>query len=204
MGHTNRIFNFAAGPAVMPEPVLKQAQQDIWNIAESGIGVMEHSHRGPVFDAVINNTVALCRELANIPDNYEVLFLTGGASSQFFMVPMNLLTKDRTADYINTGSWSKKAIKEAKLFGNVHVAASSEEANFNYIPKPEAIKYSDNPAYVHFTSNNTIFGTEFRSEPDVASNIPLICDASSDIFSRPLEISKYAMIYAGAQKNLGP
>ena len=205
MAHDTRIFNFAAGPAVMPEPVLKQAQQDIWNIAGSGIGVMEHSHRGKVFDEVANTTTALCREIANIPDTHEVLYLTGGASTQFFVIPMSFLTSDRTADYIHTGEWSKKAIKEAKRFGTVNVAGSSEDKNFNYIPKPEAIRFSDNPVYIHFTSNNTIFGTEWKGEPaNLPANVPLICDASSDIFSRPIDVSKYGIIYAGAQKNLGP
>jgi len=201
---SDRVFNFSAGPAVLPEPVLKQAQQDIWDIRESGIGVMEHSHRGKVFDDVMNEAVADCRELANIPDNYHVLFLQGGASTQFFMVPMNFLSKDAAADYLNTGSWSKKAIKEARLFGNVNVAASSEEKNFTFIPTGDQIRLSKDPAYVHMTSNNTIFGTEYRTEPKIPGDVPLICDASSDMFSRPIDVSKYGLIYAGAQKNLGP
>ncbi len=201
---STRVFNFSAGPAVLPEPVLRQAQGDLWDIADSGIGIMEHSHRGPVFDAVINETVATCRELAGISDDYDILFLQGGASSQFFMVPMNFLTPEATGDYLNTGSWSKKAIKEAKLFGNVHVAGSSDEGNFNYIPTGEQISWSANPRYVHMTSNNTIAGTQYASEPVVPSGVPLINDASSDIFSRPVDVSKYGMIYCGAQKNLGP
>lgn len=199
---SDRIFNFSAGPAVLPEPVIKQAQTDIWNIADSGVGIMEHSHRGPEFTKVIEEALADCRAIANIPDNYHILFLQGGASSQFFMVPMNLLKSGETADYINTGAWSTKAIKEAKRFGTAHVAASSEDKNFTYIPK--TIDYSSNPKYVHFTSNNTIFGTEWASEPDVPGSTPLICDASSDIFSRPIDITKYGLVYAGAQKNLGP
>lgn len=199
---SDRIFNFSAGPAILPEPVIKQAQNDIWNIAGSGVGVMEHSHRGPEFTKVIEEAMADCRAIANIPDNYHILFLQGGASSQFFMVPMNLLKQGDTADYINTGAWATKAIKEAKRFGSVHLAASSEDQNFAYIPKQ--MNYSGNPKYVHFTSNNTIFGTEWATTPDVPGNTPLICDASSDIFSRPMDISQYAMVYAGAQKNLGP
>jgi len=199
-----RILNFSAGPAVLPEKVLREAQQDLWNIAGSGIGVMEHSHRGAVFTEVIESAVAECRALASIPDDYHVLFLQGGASSQFFMAPMNFLAADRTADYLDTGSWSSKAIKEAKRFGSVHVAASSADANYNFIPKPEAIDWSDDPAYVHFTSNNTIFGTEFAAEPESPTGAPLVCDASSDIFSRPIDVTKYGLIYAGAQKNLGP
>jgi phosphoserine aminotransferase len=198
----DRIFNFSAGPAVLPEAVLKQAQIDIWDIDGSGIGILEHSHRGKVFDKVIDEAEADCRALAGIPDNYRVLFLQGGATMQFAMVPGNFLPDGGTADYINTGSWSKKAIAEAKLYGNVHVAGTSEEANFNYIPAE--FSGSAAPAYLHFTSNNTIFGTEFTDEPPLGAAPFLVCDMSSDIFSRPVDVSKYGLIYAGAQKNLGP
>lgn len=201
---SRRIYNFSAGPAVLPESVIRKTQGALWDLGDSGIGVMEHSHRGPEFTAVIEEAEAVCRELASIPDNYSVLFLQGGASLQFAMVPMNLLATDRTGDYLCTGTWSQKAIKDAKLFGNVHVAGSSEEENFSYIPDADSIQYSDNPAYVHYTSNNTIFGTQFHSEPSVPAGVPLVCDASSDIFSRPIDVSKYGLIYAGAQKNLGP
>ncbi|MAT16678.1 MAG: 3-phosphoserine/phosphohydroxythreonine aminotransferase [Planctomyces sp.] len=199
---SERIFNFSAGPAVLPEPVLNQAREDLWSLNGTGIGVMEHSHRGKAFLAVYERTIALCRELADIPENYKILFLQGGASTQFFSIPMNFLTPEKTADYLVTGAWSKKAIAEAKRFGNTHTACSSADKNFNYIPKET--NYSDNPAYVHFTSNNTIFGTEFSSEPEIPKSSFLVCDASSDIFSRPLDISKYGILYAGAQKNLGP
>ncbi|WP_339729308.1 3-phosphoserine/phosphohydroxythreonine transaminase [uncultured Gimesia sp.] len=199
---TERIYNFSAGPAALPLPVLEQAQKDLISLGDTGIGVMEHSHRSKAFIAVYEAAQALCRELAGIPDNYKVLFLQGGASTQFSMIPMNLLSKDQTADYLVTGSWSKKAVKEAKLFGNVNVACSSEDKNFSYIP--EEVSLSEKPAYVHYTSNNTIYGTEFTSEPAVPAGVPLICDASSDIFSRPIDISKYGIVYAGAQKNLGP
>ncbi len=198
----NRLYNFSAGPAVMPVEVLEEARENLLSLGETGIGIMEHSHRGKAFVAVAEQAEADCRKLAGISDDYSVLFLQGGASTQFFMVPMNLLSPDRTADYLVTGSWSKKAIKEAKLFGNTHTACSSEDRNFCYIPKQ--VSYSDQPAYVHFTSNNTIFGTQFAAEPVPPSGAPLICDASSDIFSRPLEVSRYGLIYAGAQKNLGP
>jgi phosphoserine aminotransferase len=198
----SRIYNFSAGPAVLPEPVLQEAQAALWDLNGTGIGVAEHSHRGKAFDAVLQETIADCRKLASIPENYHVLFLQGGASLQFSMVPMNLLARDRTADYLVTGAWSEKAIKEAKRYGSTHEACSSADKNFNYIPKTS--QYSDNPRYVHFTSNNTIFGTQFRSEPEVPAGVPLICDASSDIFSRPIDVSKYGLIYAGAQKNLGP
>ncbi|MBL1216088.1 MAG: 3-phosphoserine/phosphohydroxythreonine transaminase [Planctomycetes bacterium] len=201
---SDRIYNFSAGPAILPEPVLKQAQTDIWNIADSGVGVLEHSHRGSVFQAVADEAEAVCREIAGIPDNYKVLFLTGGASSQFFTIPMNFLAPDDTADYIVTGSWSKKAVKEAKLFGTPHVAATSEESNFTYIPGAEQTQWSDAPKYAHYTSNNTIFGTQWRGIPAVPAGVPLMCDMSSDIFSKPLDVSGYALIYAGAQKNIGP
>jgi phosphoserine aminotransferase len=199
---SDRIFNFSAGPAVLPEEVLQQAQQDIWTLGKSGIGVLEHSHRGKAFTAVLLQTIADCRELAGISDDYEILFLTGGASTQFFMVPMNFLTKDATADYLVTGAWSKKAVADAKRFGKVHVACTSEDKNFSYIPRDA--NYSASPTYAHFTSNNTIFGTQFKSDPTPPSGVPLICDASSDIFSRPIDVSKYGLIYAGAQKNIGP
>ena len=201
---SDRIYNFSAGPATLPEPVLKQAQQDIWNIAGSGIGVLEHSHRGKVFDKVADEAEQACRDLAGIPDNYRVLFLQGGASLQFAMVPMNLLPKGATADYLVTGVWSQKAVKEAKTLGRVHEAASSADQNFSYIPPSTAIRYSERPAYVHITTNNTIYGTQWPSEPEVPAGVPLIADTSSDMFSRPIDVSKYGLIYAGAQKNLGP
>src|SRR5919198_595776 len=179
---SDRIFNFSAGPAVLPEPVLKRAQEAIWNVAGSGIGIMEHSHRGKVFDKIIEEAEQACRRLAGIPDNYRVLFLQGGASLQFSMVPMNLLPSDRTADYLLTGVWAQKAVKEAKVLGGkVHLAASSEATNFDRIPKPEEIRYSSNPVYVHITTNNTIYGTQWQSEPPVPAGVPLIADASSDI-----------------------
>jgi phosphoserine aminotransferase len=201
---TDRIFNFSAGPAALPEPVLRRAQEAIWNVAGSGIGIMEHSHRGKVFERILAEAEEACRRLANIPDNYRVLFLQGGASLQFAMVPMNLLSSDKTADYLLTGVWSQKAVKEAKPIGKVHIAASSEATNFDRIPKPGEIRYSSNPAYVHITTNNTIFGTQWPTEPPVPANVPLVADTSSDMYSRPIDVRKYGLIYAGAQKNLGP
>ncbi len=201
---SDRLLNFSPGPAALPEPVLEKARADIWNLAGSGIGILEHSHRGAPFTKVIEEAEANCRDLANIGDDHEVLFLQGGASTQFFMAPMNWLSPGKSADYINTGTWSKKAIKEAKLFGEVNVAASSEDEGFSYIPKPENLKFSDAPTYVHYTSNNTIAGTQFAGTPDVPAGSPLLCDGSSDIFSRPVNIKKFGMLYAGAQKNLGP
>jgi phosphoserine aminotransferase len=202
---SKRIFNFSAGPAVLPEPVLRKAQEAVWDVAGSGIGIMEHSHRGKVFDRIRDEAEQACRDLAGIPDNYRVLFLQGGASLQFSMVPMNLLPPDRTADYLLTGVWAQKAVKEAKILGaKVHLAASSEGTNFDRIPKASEIKYSERPAYVHLTTNNTIYGTQWRSEPAVPAGVPLVADTSSDMYSRPIDVSRYGLIYAGAQKNLGP
>jgi phosphoserine aminotransferase len=184
----------------LPEPVLELTKEAVWSLDGSGIGVLEHSHRGPEFTKVIEQAEARCRKLAGISDDYAVLFLQGGASLQFAMVPMNLMPEGGTADFINTGAWSKKAIKEANKIGTAHVAASSEDENFSYIPAEP--RWSDAPAYCHFTSNNTIFGTQFEVEPEAPA--PLVCDASSDIFSRPIDINKYGILYAGAQKNLGP
>lgn len=197
-----RIYNFSAGPAVLPVSVLEEARDNLLSLGSTGIGILEHSHRSQAFLAVYEETVALCRELAGIPDNYRVLFLQGGASSQFFMVPMNFLPRDATADYLNTGSWSKKAITEAKRLGNTHVACSSEDRNFCYIPGN--CEFSDNPSYVHYTSNNTICGTQFASIPESPDTAALVCDVSSDVFSRPIDVSRYGIVYAGAQKNLGP
>lgn len=199
---TKRIWNFSAGPAVLPESVLEEAKENLLSLGSTGIGILEHSHRGKAFIAVYEETVALCREVGGIPSDYQVLFLQGGASTQFFSIPMNFLTPDQTADYLVTGSWSEKAIEEAKRFGKTHIACSSKDKNYSYIPK--AISYSEKPAYVHFTSNNTIFGTQWAVEPEIPAGTDLICDASSDIFSRPIDVTKYGMIYAGAQKNLGP
>jgi phosphoserine aminotransferase len=199
-----RIFNFSPGPAILPEPVLEEARRDLWNIDGSGIGILEHSHRGATFKRVISEAEADCRQLAAIPEDYAVLFLQGGASTQFCMLPANFLPAGGTADYLITGSWSKKAMKEARYYGEVHTACSSEDANFSYIPAESETRYSAEPAYVHFTSNNTIFGTEFRSEPTPPGDCWLACDASSDIFSRPIRVERYGLIYAGAQKNLGP
>lgn len=195
-------YNLSAGPAVMPEAVLKKCQADMWEIAGSGMGVMELSHRGPYFKDVLAQTTERCRKLASIPDDYDVLYMTGGATQQFWQIPANFLTEGKTADYWMTGAWAKKAAKDAARYGTAHHACSSEDKNCSYIPG-EA-NYSDSPAYVHFTSNNTIFGTQHVSEPTCPDGAFLVCDASSDIFSRPIDVSKYGLIYAGSQKNLGP
>lgn len=205
---TDRIFNFSAGPAVLPESVLVRAQEALWSLGDSGIGVLEHSHRGRAFTAVIERAEALCRELAGIPDEYHVLFLQGGASTQFFMVPMNFLGSEQTADYLDTGVWSQKAIAEAERFGEVAIAFTGKPDGYTHVPRAGEVHLSlslaSAPEYVHYTSNNTIYGTQFAAPPEVPAGVPLICDASSDIFSRPLDMSKHQLVYAGAQKNLGP
>ncbi len=200
---TNRIFNFAAGPAVLPESVLEEAQRDLLALPGIGMSILEISHRSKPFEAMIQACETDIRKLANISDRYHVLFLQGGASLQFSMVPMNILPPGGRADYIVTGSWSKKAVKEAQKVGQVNIAASTEGENFTRIPAQSELKLDPEAAYVHFTTNNTIFGTEWHREPEVGS-VPLVADASSDIFSRPIDVSKYALIYAGAQKNLAP
>ncbi len=200
---TTRIFNFAAGPAVLPLPVLEEAQRDLVALPGVGMSVLEISHRSKTFDEIIQTCEANIRKLASIPDNYHVLFLQGGASLQFSMVPMNLMPQGGNADYIVTGSWSQKAVKEAKRVGTVNIAATTEAENFKRIPKQNEIKLNPGAAYVHMTTNNTIFGTEWQYQPDVGG-LPLVADTSSDMFSRPIDVKKYALIYAGAQKNLGP
>jgi len=199
----SRIYNFSAGPAVLPLPVLEEAQRDLVALPGVGMSVLEISHRSKPFDEIIQGAESDLRALAGIPENYKVLFLQGGASLQFSMVPMNLLTAGSTADYIVTGDWGKKALKEAKKVGLTNVAATTEVGNFKRIPKQEEIRLTPGAAYVHFTSNNTIHGTEWQYVPNVG-DAPLVCDMSSDIYSRPLDISKYGVIYSGAQKNLGP
>lgn len=200
---TNRVFNFSAGPAVLPEPVLKKAQEDLFAIPGVGMSVLEISHRSPTFEQIIKEAEEDLRKLLGVPENYKVLFLQGGASMQFTMVPMNLLPKGMSADYILTGSWGQGAIKEAKKIGTVREAATTADTNFNRLPKAEELHLDPNTAYVHFTSNETIFGVEFEGEP-VASDVPLVCDMSSNFISKPVDVSKYGLIYAGAQKNAGP
>ena len=199
----SRVYNFAAGPAVLPEPVLEQAAQEMLDWHGSGTSVMEMSHRGKEFIGIAAAAEADLREVMAIPKNYKVLFLQGGATLQFAAVPMNLLRGRKGADYVNTGEWSKKAIKEAKRYCAVNLAASSEDKNFSYAPKQAAWKLDPDAAYVHYTSNETIGGVEFHWVPDTGS-VPLVADMSSHILSRPMDVSKYALIYAGAQKNIGP
>ena len=203
MTTTNRIYNFSAGPAVLPLEVLEQAREHLLSLPGVGMSILEISHRSKPFDEVIETAEADIRELAGIPEGYHVLFLQGGASLQFSMVPMNLLPQGGSADYIVTGSWSQKAVKEAKRVGGVKIAGSTESDNFNRIPAQDELTLDPNAAYLHYTTNNTIFGTEFGYVPD-AGGVPLVADASSDIFSGPIDVSKFAVIYAGAQKNLAP
>jgi len=203
MTTTTRIFNFSAGPAVLPVAVLEQAQRDLISLPGVGMSILEISHRSKPFDDVIEGCEADLRTLAGIPKDYHVLFLQGGASLQFSMVPMNLLSAGSSADYIVTGAWSQKAVKEAKRVGGVNIVASTESENFARVPRQQELKLDPNAAYVHYTTNNTIFGTEFNYLPDVGA-VPLVADASSDIFSGPIDVAKYGLIYAGAQKNLAP
>jgi phosphoserine aminotransferase len=199
----HRIYNFSAGPAVLPLPVLEQAQQELLALPGVGMSVMEISHRSKPFETIIQAAESDMRALAGIPNDYKVLFLQGGASLQFSMAPMNLLSAGSVADYVITGDWSKKALKEAKKVGATAIAASTEDGGFKRIPAPSELRFTPGAAYVHMTSNNTIAGTEWSYVPET-TGAPLVSDASSDIFSRPIDVSKFGMIYAGAQKNLGP
>ena len=200
---TERVFNFSAGPAVLPLAVLEQAQRELISLPGVGMSVMEISHRSRVFDEIINGAENGLRELLHIPQNYQLLFLQGGASLQFSMLAMNFLPAGGSADYILTGSWGKKALKEAKKTGAVNVAATMADGGFTRVPGNDELKLDPNAAYVHITTNETIEGVEWKSEPEIAG-VPLFADASSDILSHPIPIEKYALIYAGAQKNMGP
>lgn len=198
-----RIYNFSAGPAILPEEVLLEAQENLFSLPGVGMSILEISHRSKTFDKIIEEAKADLKTLLDINDNYEILFLQGGASLQFSMVPLNLMPPKNKADYILTGSWSKKALKEAKRVGTVNIASSTEETKFNRIPKQSELKLDPDASYVHFTSNNTIYGTEWQTEPETG-NVPLVCDASSDMLHKKINVNKYGLIYAGAQKNMGP
>ncbi|EDX90666.1 MULTISPECIES: 3-phosphoserine/phosphohydroxythreonine transaminase [unclassified Alcanivorax] len=199
----SRAYNFCAGPAALPQAVLEQAQQEMLDYRGLGLSIMEMSHRDNVFVEIAEQAEKDLRDLMGISDDYAVLFLQGGASSQFAMVPMNLLGEGQTADYINTGQWSKKAIKEAGRYGKINVAASSEDTNFSTVPPQDSWNLSDNPAYVHYCPNETIGGLEYSFVPAVGDT-PLVADMSSTILSRPVDVNQYGLIYAGAQKNIGP
>lgn len=198
-----RIHNFSAGPATLPLDVLKRVESELVDYHGMGQSIIEASHRSPEYTEINEQATSRVKSLLGAGDDWNVLFLQGGASTQFLMVAQNFLSEERTADYINTGAWSKKAIKEAKLFGNVHIPYSGEEGNFTHIPDQSELSLSGEASYVHFTSNNTIFGTQFPTEPET-NGVPLVCDASSDFLSRPIDLEKYGLIYAGAQKNVGP
>lgn len=198
-----RAYNFNAGPAALPLAALEKAQAELIDFNGTGMSVMELSHRSKDYEAVHNQAIALLKELLGIPEGYEVLFLQGGASLQFAMAPMNFLAPGKKAGYVMTGFWSEKAYAEAEKLGEVFVAASAKEGNYRRIPALDKIKYDADTAYLHITSNNTIFGTEWPDFPDTGT-VPLIADMSSDILAKPFDVSKFALIYAGAQKNLGP
>jgi phosphoserine aminotransferase len=198
-----RVYNFSAGPSMLPEEVLKTAQREMLDYRGTGMSVMEMSHRSKVFEEIIEEAASLLRQIMKIPNNYKVLFLQGGASTQFSMVPLNLFRESRTADYVNTGSWSKKAINEANRYGKVRVVASSEDKNFTYIPRLDKKMFNLDADYVHITTNNTIYGTRFARIPDTGE-IPLVADMSSNILSEEIDVSKFGLIYAGAQKNIAP
>ncbi len=199
----SRVFNFSAGPAMLPEEVLQQAREEILDWQGTGMSVMEMSHRGKEFMSIAEQAESDLRELLQIPESYKVMFLQGGASSQFAMVPMNLTREKSKADYINTGSWSKKAIAEAKRYATVNLAATTEETKFTTTPSQSELSLDPDAAYVHYTPNETIQGVEFPYLPDTAG-VPLVADYSSTILSRPIDVSRYGIIYAGAQKNIGP
>jgi phosphoserine aminotransferase len=198
-----RAYNFNAGPSALPLSVLKKAQEELLDFNGTGMSLMELSHRSKEYEEVHQRAIDLMRELLDIPSEYEILFLQGGASLQFTMIPMNFLSKDKSAGFVMTGAWSEKACSEAKLFGEVYQAASTKETNYNRIPGFDELHYRPTDAYLHITSNNTIFGTQWSQFPDTG-DVPLIADMSSDILSKPIDVRKFAMIYAGAQKNLGP
>jgi len=199
----HRVFNFAAGPAVMPVPVLEQMQRDLLALPGVGMSILEISHRSKTFESILAQAEADIRALAAIPSNYRVLFLQGGASLQFSMVPMNLLGAGAIADYLDTGSWADKAIKEARKVGSVNVAASTKADGYSRIPSASELSLTPGAAYVHMTSNNTIEGTEWKTLP-ATGGVPLVSDTSSDMFSRPIDVASHALVYAGAQKNMGP
>lgn len=198
------VFNFNAGPAALPKSVMERAQQEFCDYRGSGCGIMEHSHRNKLFDEILGNAISNFKEVMGIPDTHAVVFIQGGASMQFAMIPMNLAVPGKKMVFADTGTWSSKAIKEAKLFGDVEVIASGKEGKYTKIPDIDEMKVSEDAAYFHITSNNTIYGTQYQRFPECPASVPMIADMSSDIMSRKVDVSKFGMIYAGAQKNLGP
>jgi len=202
--YTRGVYNFSAGPGALPEPVLAKAQEDLWDLFGTKIGILEHSHRGPAYDRVLEEAIADCRRIADISEDYAVLFVQGGATTQAFMAPANLLADGRTADYFDTGLWATEAIAEVHHYGTAHIAGSSKATGYDRIPDATDIAHSDNPQYIHFVSNNTVMGTEWSRLPETPGESYLLCDASSNIFSRPIRVEDYGVLYAGGQKNLGP
>ena len=198
-----RVYNFSAGPSILPEAVLRRAADEMLDYQGSGQSVMEMSHRSKVYGAIIESAESLLREVMGIPDNYKVLFLQGGASSQFAMVPMNLMTGSGKADYVLTGQWATKAYKEAARYGDVNVVASSKDKTFSYIPKLDPATFTPDADYFHICMNNTIYGTKYHTLPDTGK-VPLVADVSSCILSEPIDVSKFGVLYAGAQKNMAP
>lgn len=198
-----RVYNFSAGPSMLPEPVLRRAADEMLNYKDSGQSVMEMSHRSKTYEGIISSAESLLREIMNIPNNYKVLFLQGGASSQFAMVPMNLMTKSNKADFVLTGQWATKAYQEAARYGNANVVASSKDKTYNYIPDLDAATFTKDADYFHICMNNTIYGTKFNKLPETG-NVPLVADISSCILSEPIDVSKFGLLYAGAQKNMAP
>ncbi len=201
---TDRVFNFSAGPGVLPESVLRQVQEDVWDIRGTGTGILEHSHRGKLFDAVLEEAEDRCRRIADIGDDYAILFMTGGATSQNHLVPMNLLPEGGSADYAVTGKWAQDSIKTCEHFGTARTAYTSKDSGHDHVPRQEQLDLDPGAAYFHYTSNNTIVGTQYDYVPETPGDVPLVCDASSDIFSAPMDVTKFGLIYAGAQKNIGP
>ncbi len=199
----DRVYNFSAGPSMLPEAVLEKAAKQMVNYEGCGMSVMEMSHRSADYEAIIGNAESLLRDLMHIPDNYKVLFLQGGASSQFAMVPLNLMKKSKKADYVITGQWAKKAAQEASKFGTVNKVASSDDKTFTYIPKLDPSAFDKDADYFHITLNNTIYGTRYTTLPETG-DVPLVADASSNILSEPIDITRFGLLYAGAQKNMGP
>ncbi len=198
----NRVYNFSAGPAILPENVLKKAAEEMLDYDGSGMSVMEMSHRSKPYQAIIDGAEATLREIMVIPENYKVLFLQGGASTQFAMIPLNLMNKNKKADYVNTGAWSKKAIAEAKRYGEINVVADSSDKTFSYFPKLDSSTFSKDADYFHITNNNTIYGTKIPQLPETG-DVPIVADMSSNILSEEIDVTKYGLIYAGAQKNIG-
>ncbi len=199
----DRVYNFSAGPSVLPESVLRQAQNDLWNIFGSGIGILEHSHRGPAYDRVLAEALEDVRDVGNVPDDYDIMFVQGGATTQCFMVPMNFAA-GKKSDYFLTGKWASDSVKEAQKLSDVNIVASSKETKYDRIPDCSDWKFTNDAVYCHITSNNTIAGTQWKNPPEHPGGAWIACDASSDIFSCPIDFTKYGMVYAGAQKNLGP